>query len=514
MKSTKILAIMVLALGLMILTAEAAPMGTAFTFQGRLMDANETADGLYNFQFKLYDDANTVTGNQVGSDLNVVDVDVIEGFFTVALDFNDPNAFNGDARWLEIDARPGDSNDVNDFVTLSPRQEVTPTPYALQTRGIFVDDSGNVNVDRSMVVREGIEVGTGTIQIGVNANRIRFTSPLGPFFGRIETAPGSDMPLIINAGATGDIQLNPTSMGNVGIGTNDPGAKLEVVQNAGVRAMRIDKTGIGGGLYIDNDGVGYGLRVRQNGHVSGILLEQTGNAHAMSIDKRGEGGGDCLTIGNYGIGYGIFINQYGEREGLYIDQNANANAQVIGNYGTASGLYIWQAGVLGFGDAALNVGTSTEQTNAHLVKFGQSNGSSTADILWLDNSGTGRDIYETEHGASLDDGHWVNGCSIVNKENLEEVNRTNILSKVEELRIRQFNMKGSTDKHISATAEDFHVIFGLGDDKGISAGDVASIALICIKELKAENEALRERVQDLEESMQKWQFSKMKEVQK
>ena len=127
--------------------AVAVPIGTAFTYQGRLIDANEPADGLYDFQFRLFDDANTVTGNQVGGDVNKPDVDVIDGYFTIGLDFgSDPNMFNGDARWLEIDVRIGDSNDPNAYSTLMPRQELTPTPYALQTRGIFVDDSGNVGI--------------------------------------------------------------------------------------------------------------------------------------------------------------------------------------------------------------------------------------------------------------------------------------------------------------------------------------------------------------------------------
>jgi len=134
MKSAKMLTIVVLALGLMVClpkVSEAEPMGSAFTYQGRLMDANLPADEIYDFRFKLFDEANTVTGNQVGGDVNQPDVDVIDGYFTVELDFNEPNAFNGDARWLQTAVRPGDSCDPNGFVILSPRQEVTPTPYAL-----------------------------------------------------------------------------------------------------------------------------------------------------------------------------------------------------------------------------------------------------------------------------------------------------------------------------------------------------------------------------------------------
>ena len=187
METRKILAILVLALGLVVWpvkVSEAAPLGTAFTYQGRLIDANDAADGLYDFAFKLYD-AN-VGGSKAANDVNVADVDVIEGYFTVELDFNDPNAFNGEARWLSIGVRPGVENDPCAYTTLSPRQEVTPTPYA-----IYAKTAGAVS---------GGMGGSGT------ANYLaKFTS--GNTLG--------DSIIYENAG-------------NVGIGTTDPNAKLEV----------------------------------------------------------------------------------------------------------------------------------------------------------------------------------------------------------------------------------------------------------------------------------------------
>jgi hypothetical protein len=124
--------VVILSLGLFFCLAqfsEAAPMGTAFTYQGRLIDANTVADGLYDFQFKLYNAPDE--GIQLDGDVNKPDVDVIDGYFTVELDFgSDPNIFNGDTRWLEIDVRIGDSNDPNAYSTLVPRQELTPAPYA------------------------------------------------------------------------------------------------------------------------------------------------------------------------------------------------------------------------------------------------------------------------------------------------------------------------------------------------------------------------------------------------
>ncbi|MDH4238508.1 MAG: hypothetical protein OEW48_02990 [Phycisphaerae bacterium] len=145
MERKKTSKIKVVALGLIVCivaSARAVPVGTAWTYQGRLIDANSVADGLYDFEFRLYDDPNIIYGNQVGCDVNVADVDVIDGYFTVELDFNDAKVFNGEARWLEIVVRVGDSNNPKDFVTLSPRHEVTPIPYALYAKGA---DWGNLN---------------------------------------------------------------------------------------------------------------------------------------------------------------------------------------------------------------------------------------------------------------------------------------------------------------------------------------------------------------------------------
>jgi alpha-tubulin suppressor-like RCC1 family protein len=120
---------------------KAEPMGTAFTYQGILSDANSHAEGAYDLQFSLYSFENL----RYGDTLNIYDLDVVDGYFTAQLDFGS-DVFNGNARWLEIAVRPGQSSDPNDFVTLSPRQEITPTPYAMQSRGLFVDSSGKVGI--------------------------------------------------------------------------------------------------------------------------------------------------------------------------------------------------------------------------------------------------------------------------------------------------------------------------------------------------------------------------------
>ncbi len=160
MKSIKMLTFLVLALGLMawqVEVSEAVPMGTAFTYQGRLLDANDTAEGEYDFQFKLFDAPNG--GVQQGSTIDINNVDVIDGYFTVELDFG-ASVFDGNDRWLQIGVRQV----ANPFTILSPRQEVTPTPYALYaTSGpgvpVPLDLSGPVAHPGAVI--KGTNTGTG-----------------------------------------------------------------------------------------------------------------------------------------------------------------------------------------------------------------------------------------------------------------------------------------------------------------------------------------------------------------
>lgn len=107
---------------------------TAFTYQGRLLDAGEPANGLFDFGFGLWDAANA--GNQIGSTQILNGVPVADGLFTAQIDFG-ADAFDNAERWLEI---------AVDATTLSPRQPITRAPYSIQTRGIFVDNAGKVGI--------------------------------------------------------------------------------------------------------------------------------------------------------------------------------------------------------------------------------------------------------------------------------------------------------------------------------------------------------------------------------
>jgi hypothetical protein len=107
----------------------AASVGSAFTYQGRLDEGGTPANGSYDLTFSLQDAA--TGGAQVGVTVTNSAVVVSNGLFAVTLDFG-ANAFDGNARWLEIGVRKG----TNEFTALSPRQAVTPTPYALMAASL------------------------------------------------------------------------------------------------------------------------------------------------------------------------------------------------------------------------------------------------------------------------------------------------------------------------------------------------------------------------------------------
>jgi hypothetical protein len=111
----------------------AAPLGSGFTYQGKLLRGGNPANATCDFQFGLWDAA--TAGAQLGSTQTITGVVVVNGLFTVVLDFG--SQFNGNARWLATAVKcAGDSA----FTTLAPRQALTAAPYALSLQpGTHID---------------------------------------------------------------------------------------------------------------------------------------------------------------------------------------------------------------------------------------------------------------------------------------------------------------------------------------------------------------------------------------
>lgn len=347
MKTTKMLAMLVVALGIVCSRAEiseAAPMSTAFTYQGRLMDANGPSDGLYDLLFTLYDDANPTIGNKIGNDANWPDVDVIDGYFTVVLDFNDSNAFMGESRWLEVVVRPGDSSDANDFVALVPRQELTPTPYALYAKTAGGDNDWVVSGSSMYSIPGKVGIGTTTpisileVMATELVHGIRSTVPSIAVYGH-RTGTTGTWPAV--AGDCDSLSSGASGIRGRILSTN-PG-----VLSAGVYGWNYGTGSNGVGVRGHHNGSGAGVHGTAAGSSgTGVYGEATGDTGygvfgtATGSSPGGTAYGGYLTGDNDDTGksYGLYsraIGTEGANYGVYGYATGGTSNYAI--YGNASG---------------------------------------------------------------------------------------------------------------------------------------------------------------------------------
>ncbi len=256
-------------------TVQAVVLGNAFTYQGRLTDGGSPANGTYDLRFILYDAESG--GAQVGSTLNREDVNVANGLFTVDLDFG-TTAFTGDARWMEIAVRSGAS--TGSHTVLSPRQAVSPAPYALYAKA-----AGGFAVP---LTASGTSEGAPASTTGL------FTV----------TQSGTGIAIAGNRTST-DAAAYPAVLGtNAGGGAGVQGESTNA-SGVGVQGFATGTTGIGGyfsgptgAKAVSSTAAGVALEVDGPIKVSGT--NPTAFIHVASASNLGLGGCDdqCTEINN------------------------------------------------------------------------------------------------------------------------------------------------------------------------------------------------------------------------
>ncbi len=196
--------------------------GTAFNYNGELVDNNAAANGSYDLRFTIHDSA--INPSPLTTPLTNSAVNVTEGQFVTELDFGP--IFSGAARWLEVSVRPhGDAN----FVTLTPRQSIKPTPYAMfaETAKNFTGVLGTttsqpldllVNNQRALRLQSETAFDPPSV-IGGSLNNSVITSAKGVFIGGGDgntIAEGSDFTAI--AGGLGNNILTNSQFSSIGAG--------------------------------------------------------------------------------------------------------------------------------------------------------------------------------------------------------------------------------------------------------------------------------------------------------
>ena len=216
--------------GCLLLANLAAAQTTAFTYQGRLNVAGVPASGSYDLTFTLYDDG--TAGNLIAGPLTNAATTVSNGLFTVALDFG-AGVFTGPDYWLEVGAQ---TNGGSDYATLAPRQQITPTPYA-----VFAANSA---------------IAASVAADSITPDRLFTLVP--PVDGQLLSFAGGSLSWTDPAVAGGSVwSLNGSSAyysaGGVGIGTSTPKGALQVASGGvAVTGASSPYTGAGAGVFLEN----------------------------------------------------------------------------------------------------------------------------------------------------------------------------------------------------------------------------------------------------------------------
>lgn len=331
---------------------QATALGTAFSYQGHLSDGSGPVDGSCDVSFKLYDDAGSGSpptgGIKLGSTLQRT-VAVTNGHFMVTdLDFGD--AFGGEARWLEIAVRcPSGSGN---YTMLSPRQALTPTPYALYARNVPLHD----HLGQTWMPGDSPSAMTITGTFGlpdyaplVLSNAFTGTGGAGL---RVGSAGGAG--IAIGSGALEGLWVQ--SAGRDGVRVESAGQSGFAVGSAGQNGFAVESAAETG-LFVDSAGVngvqvnradGLGMHIESAGS-SGVVVGSAGGhgTHIISATESGlavdSAGWSGVWVGNAG-GPGFEVASAGQ-EGLVVRSAGGSGVWVSGT--VYSGVEVASAGTDG-----------------------------------------------------------------------------------------------------------------------------------------------------------------------
>lgn len=250
--------VVVAGMGLACASAHAVTPGTGVTYQGVLAQNGTPVDGLRDFRFRVYD---ADTGGTLMGTVEVFDVDVVDGAFSVELDFGIAAWADNIQRWVEIEAGPAGGSQMYELIG---RQKLTAAPYSLNTRGLTVDASGNVGI--------GTTAPVSPLNVrGASSYPIRVSGPMNPGIRMGQDGAASSF-AIYHDGTTDNLTFRDSTTaatrmvisggnGNVGIGTTAPLSTLDISPQSGSASLRL----LGAGqakaiqLGVGSNGLAFGM---------------------------------------------------------------------------------------------------------------------------------------------------------------------------------------------------------------------------------------------------------------
>jgi len=332
-----------------LITAHAAPLGTAFTHRGEYKPGGTPVTGVYDFQIVLFNVS--VAGTPIISPVIYENVPVTQGNFIVEINYGALPFATATQYWLETRVRAG--NSTGTFTTLVPRQKLNAVPYALTVRtlppGVVTGTSIAPNsVGPSAILDNSItaaDIGTNAVGLTeINPTQVQTrVSGVCPA-GQSMRAIGQTGTVICEVGGSnawrvlGNAGTNPLSHF---LGTTDNQPFNIRVNNQ--RVLRLEPNAVSPNIIGGNAAnfVSPGVRGATIGG-GGI---PTGDTDPNFTDE-----GPNRVTDVYGTVGGGYNNQAGNNAGTVLDSPFATVGGGLRN--TASGFYSTVAG--GFGNTASN----------------------------------------------------------------------------------------------------------------------------------------------------------------
>ncbi len=309
----------------------AAAVGTAFTYQGRIAESGTAVTGVVDLEFELYDDP--TSGSSVGGPIALSDVNCSDGLFTVTLDFG-AAPFNGQQLWMEI--RVSSDYPTDPYTVLTPRQELTPDPYA-----IFATNAANASYAEDSNLLDGID-STGFALVGHTHAAGTIT---GVADGLVVYGSGGGTALTGEAGFTYDEALNDLSVAN----DIDAGGVYRIGTNAVLRVMPA----------ADNTFAG----LSGNAAVSGTANSALGDGALVAATT----GGDNTAVGSNALAAATIesSNTAVGANALAANSRAVADPAYFGTGNTAMGAGAMALNTKGFANVALGAASLAKNTEGY-----------------------------------------------------------------------------------------------------------------------------------------------------
>ena len=305
----------------LLLTLTANPVAaqdTAFTYQGKLTDNINPATGQYDFSFSLWDALSD--GAQVGETNLIPGVTVTNGTFTLTLDFG-AAAFPGANRYLQVAVRPTGGGT---YTTLSPRQPITPTPYALnaaQLGGLAA--SGLLQNSTTQQASSNFNIsGNGTAGGTLSANVVNATTQFNLGGQRMLSAAGlNNLFAGFNAGTNNLGGFNTFFGANAGEQNTTGNGNSFFGDFSG----RLNTTGASNSFY--GSGAGYS---NTEGNANSFFGQQAGNSNSTGSNNSffGTQAGLANTTGSFNTFFGSRagqLNTTGSNNAFFGERTGQAN---------------------------------------------------------------------------------------------------------------------------------------------------------------------------------------------